>query len=172
MHTTVSSTCGLYFRAELFKAGLRELRVSTIFEFRFESISVLILFFHKLMIESSKITEKIIRENAFEHKKKKPGLSANRPSNNWALAYHYRVSSFSSPLELCQTPSPPPPLDSALTRVRQKLTAAGTWCTGKQIVPYIEHVLYKTALQAIFTRGTQLWLFFFVLNDSVALRYK
>ena len=32
-----------------------------------------------------KITEKIIRENAFEHKKKKPGLSANRPSNNWAL---------------------------------------------------------------------------------------
>ena len=28
---------------------------------------------------------KIIRENAFEHKKKKPGLSANRPSNNWAL---------------------------------------------------------------------------------------
>ena len=31
------------------------------------------------MIGSSKITEKIIRENAFEHKK-----SANRPSNNWA----------------------------------------------------------------------------------------
>ena len=29
-----------------------------------------------------KITEKIIRENAFEHKKK---ISANRPSNNWAL---------------------------------------------------------------------------------------
>ena len=52
------------------------------FEFRFKSISVLILFFHKLVIESSKITEKIIRENAFEHKKKKPGLSANRPSNN------------------------------------------------------------------------------------------
>ena len=24
-------------------------------------------------------------ENAFEHKKKKPGLSANRPSNNWAV---------------------------------------------------------------------------------------
>ena len=29
-----------------------------------------------------KITEKIIRENAFEQKKKKPGLSAYRPSNN------------------------------------------------------------------------------------------
>jgi len=26
-----------------------------------------------------------MRENAFEHKKKKPGLSANWPSNNWAL---------------------------------------------------------------------------------------
>ena len=31
------------------------------------------------------MTEKIIRENAFEHKKKKPGLTASRPSNNWAL---------------------------------------------------------------------------------------
>ena len=31
------------------------------------------------------MTEKIIRENAFEHKKGKPGLSANQPSNNWAL---------------------------------------------------------------------------------------
>ena len=28
--------------------------------------------------------EKIIRENAFEHKKKKPGLSAHRPSKNRA----------------------------------------------------------------------------------------
>ena len=27
--------------------------------------------------------EKIIREKALEHKKKKPGLSANRPLNNW-----------------------------------------------------------------------------------------
>ena len=62
------------------------------------------------MIGSSKITEKIIRENAFEHKKKKPGLSANRPSNNWALVYDYRVSSFSSLLELFQTPPPPPHL--------------------------------------------------------------
>ena len=31
-----------------------------------------------------KITEKIVRENAFEQKIKKPGLSANQPSNNWA----------------------------------------------------------------------------------------
>ena len=31
-----------------------------------------------------KITEKIIQRNVFEQKKKKPGLSANRPSNNWA----------------------------------------------------------------------------------------
>jgi len=37
------------------------------------------------MIGSSKITDRIIPENAFEHKKKKPGLSANRPSNNLAL---------------------------------------------------------------------------------------
>ena len=43
--------------AELLKAGLRQPRVSTRFEFRFESlksISVLILFVYKLMIESSK----------------------------------------------------------------------------------------------------------------------
>ena len=48
------------------------------FEFRFESlksISVLILFVYKLMIGSLKTTEKIIRENAFEHKKKKLGLN-------------------------------------------------------------------------------------------------
>ena len=42
------------------------------------------------MIEGSKNNREIIRENAFEHKRKKlgldlnPGLSANRPSNNWA----------------------------------------------------------------------------------------
>ena len=42
------------------------------FEFRYESlkiISVLILFVYKLLIES------FIRENAFKHKKKKPGLN-------------------------------------------------------------------------------------------------
>lgn len=73
------------------------------------------------------------------------------------MVYHYRVSSFSSPLELFQTPPPPPTFPRfRVTRVRQKLTAAGTWCTGTQIVPYTEHVLYKTALQGILTRGTQL----------------
>ena len=36
-------------------------------------------------MKALKITEEIIRENAFEHKKKKPGLRANRPWNNWAL---------------------------------------------------------------------------------------
>ena len=37
------------------------------------------------MIGSSKrITEKITRQNASERQKKKPGLSANRLSNNWA----------------------------------------------------------------------------------------
>ena len=36
-------------------------------------------------MEALKITEKIIVENALEDKKKKPGLSANWPSNNWAL---------------------------------------------------------------------------------------
>ena len=36
------------------------------------------------MIGSFKITEEVILENAFEHKKKKLGVSANRPSNNWA----------------------------------------------------------------------------------------
>ena len=35
-------------------------------------------------MEALKVTEKIIQENAFEHNKMKPGLSANRPSNNWA----------------------------------------------------------------------------------------
>ena len=36
-------------------------------------------------MEALKIKEQIIRENAFKHKEEKPGLSANRPSNNWAL---------------------------------------------------------------------------------------
>jgi len=48
------------------------------FEFRFESlkrISVLILFVYKLMIGSSKNNRENIRENAFEHKKKKHGLN-------------------------------------------------------------------------------------------------
>ena len=41
-------------------------------------------------MKALKTTEKIIRENAFQHKKKKPGLnltpaSANWPSNTWAM---------------------------------------------------------------------------------------
>ena len=62
----------------MFKAGLR-------FE-SLKSISVLILFVYKLMIESSKNSTENYPKNPFEHKKKKPGLSANRPSNNWAQA--------------------------------------------------------------------------------------
>ena len=34
------------------------------------------------LLEALKLTEKIVRENGFEHKKKTPGLKANRPSNN------------------------------------------------------------------------------------------
>ena len=38
------------------------------------------------------MTEKIIRrENAFEQKKTKPGLSTNRPSNNWAQAAQHTI---------------------------------------------------------------------------------
>ena len=51
-------------------------------------------FVYKLMVGSSKISEKIIREKAFEHKKKKPGLSANQPSNNWALGVFFRKEGF------------------------------------------------------------------------------
>ena len=45
------------FMAELFKAGLRQPRLSARFEFRFESlksISVLILFVYEMMIGSAK----------------------------------------------------------------------------------------------------------------------
>ena len=44
----------------------------------------------KAVLKVLKITEKIIRENTFEHKKKETGvkfnprLSANRPLNNWS----------------------------------------------------------------------------------------
>ena len=73
------SSMDMSFWAELFKAGLRQHRVSAKFEFRFESlkgISVLVLFVYKLMIGSFKnSTQKIIRENAFEPKKKKPRLN-------------------------------------------------------------------------------------------------
>ena len=36
--------------------------------------------------KNKKKTNKIIRKNAFE-KEKKPGLSTNRPSNNWAQGF-------------------------------------------------------------------------------------
>ena len=75
----VNWTLGVFItRAELFKAGLGQPRVSARFEFRFESLkssSVLILLVYRLMIGSSKNNGEIIRENAFEHKKKKPGLN-------------------------------------------------------------------------------------------------
>ena len=45
-------------------------------------------------MEALKITGKVIRENAFEHEKKKPRLSANRPSNNWALVQLGFIDSF------------------------------------------------------------------------------
>ena len=67
--------------------------VSTRFEFRFESlksISVLILFVYKLMIGSSKNSRENYPRKCFWTQEKQtrvkfnPGLSANRPSNNWA----------------------------------------------------------------------------------------
>ena len=85
----INFTSEVVFWAELFKAGLREPRVSAKFEFRFESlksISVLIFFLStSWWLEALNITEKTILENAFEHKVKKPRLSANQPSNNWVL---------------------------------------------------------------------------------------
>ena len=50
-------------------------------------------------MEALKITENIIRVNAFEHKKKKTRvkfnsrLNANRPSNNWAQHEKSQVTS-------------------------------------------------------------------------------
>ena len=67
--------------------------VSAWFEFRFESLkSISVLFFLSTSwwLEALKIAQKIIRENAVDHKKKKPGLSANRPLNNWALVYNLK----------------------------------------------------------------------------------
>ena len=46
------------------------------------------------MIGSSKNNRENYPKNAFEHKKKKPGLSANRPSNNWALMVFYIMEAF------------------------------------------------------------------------------
>ena len=41
-------------------------------------------------MEALKIAKEIIRENSFKHNKKKPGLSANRLSNNWAQYFKHR----------------------------------------------------------------------------------
>ena len=88
------SSMDMSFWAKLFKAGLRQHRVSAKFEFRFESlkgISVLVLFVYKLMIGSFKNSTENYPRKCFWTQEKKtqvkfnPGLSANRPSNNWAL---------------------------------------------------------------------------------------
>ena len=72
--------------ADLYPPGPR-------FEFRFESfksISVLILFVYKLMIGSSKNNRENYPRKCFRAPEKEtwvkfnPGLSTNRPSNNWA----------------------------------------------------------------------------------------
>ena len=63
------------------------------FEVRFESlkgISVLVLFVYKLMIGRSKNSTENYPRKCFSTQEKEtqvkfnPGLSANRPSNNWA----------------------------------------------------------------------------------------
>ena len=91
------------FWAELFKAGLRWPTVSARFEFRFESlksISVLVLFVYKLMIGSSKNNRENFPRKCFRTQEQEtrvkfnPGLSANRPSNNWALHFKESVSVF------------------------------------------------------------------------------
>ena len=88
------------FWAELFKARLRKPRVSARFEFRFESlkrISVLIFFICKLMIESSKYNRENYARKCFWTQEREtwikfnPGLSANQPSNNWALVLSYKM---------------------------------------------------------------------------------
>ena len=74
-----SFQCREKVQGRVVRSWVKITKVSARFDFRFEplkSISVLILFVYKLMIGSSyKITEKIIQENAFEHKKRKPGLN-------------------------------------------------------------------------------------------------
>ena len=95
-----SATANLFNWAELFKAGLRLPSVSARSEFRFESlksISVLILFVYKLMIGSFKNNrENYPRKCLWTQEKEtrvnfNTELSANRPSNNWALTYIQRL---------------------------------------------------------------------------------
>ena len=70
-------------------------------EFRFESlksISVLIIFVYKLMIGSSKNNRENYPRKCFWTPEKEtrvkfnPGLSANRPSNNWALNFGDKIT--------------------------------------------------------------------------------
>ena len=71
----------VWFRAGLFKAGLSQPRVSAKFDFiLYESLRSkfsCILFACNWWWDALKRREKIIRENAFEQKKKKPGLKFN-----------------------------------------------------------------------------------------------
>ena len=80
------SSMDMSFWAALFKAGLRQHRVSAKFEFRFESlkgISVLVLFVYKLMIGSSKNSTENYPRKCFWTQEKEtqvkfnPGLSAS-----------------------------------------------------------------------------------------------
>ena len=56
---------------------VRDLKASKAFHFKFFLCT-------SWWLEALKITAKIIRANALEYQKKKLGLSANRPPNNWA----------------------------------------------------------------------------------------
>ena len=91
--TYVQRLCIIATWARLFKAGLKKPRVSARFEFGFEnlkSISVLILSVYMLMFGSSKHNKENYPRKYFWTQEKEtrikfnPGLSANRPSNNWA----------------------------------------------------------------------------------------
>lgn len=67
-------------RARLSKAGLRWPRVSAKFQFRYGSLKIkfsLILLSTIWRLEALKKIAKIIQENAFKRKKKKPGIKFN-----------------------------------------------------------------------------------------------
>ena len=83
-----------HYLGRVVQSWVKITQVSARFEFRFESlesISVLILFVYKLMIGSSKNSTENYPRKCFWTQEKEtwvkfnPGLSANRPSNKWAL---------------------------------------------------------------------------------------
>ena len=79
-HARIHSVCSLWFRAELFKAGLRWPRVSSKFEFRYESLKSKfswILFVNSLMIGYSKENRENCPRKCFWWKEKRPGLKFN-----------------------------------------------------------------------------------------------